>query len=378
MLKLNQIKNNLKNGYVLILSLMIIGVSMALLTTVYNSFFVYQDSIKIFIQKEQAKLLAQSGIEIALAKVSMALEKPNLNKKANNQNQNKTKEMPPDQKWLAQVLPILNQWQSFSFKDKDFEGTIQIYISAENGKINLNQFMNIEKTKTKEIKEVKEQKEQENKDKSKENKENQKSIKEAKKEKAESVLSGFLKDKLKVNISQKVKSTVQNLNRALIDPTEIISEQTKQISSNLFISPKITNKNNYEFMDLFTVFTESFKLNPWVLSKSTSTILGFKPLVDKESKDKIKEIIKNFKPKLNLEKDFDSIFKKVYGKDFKSLGKLKEAFMTEFEVDSLSVVCYAQVENIEAAIYAILEKEGDSKDYSKNSYIFNIKRIYWI
>lgn len=390
-----------KSGYVLILVLMVIGLSMALIATVYSRFFVYQDTIRYFIDREQTKLLVRSGPEIALAQVSLPIEKKKDKQEANNQDANKEnsdksrnqkeKKLSPEKQWLMKVLPVLNQWQTFTFteKDSEFDGTLSIYISAENGKVNLNEFVDTRKdtveSTTEKVVNQKDNKDQ-GEDKANEQGSTDKKVQESKRsEKVESKLTTILQSKLNANIDQKVKEVSRRLKRALIGPSEILSDNLGKLANNLFVSPQgntLSDKESdqkYNFMDLFTVFKESFKLNPWVLSKSSANLLGFKPLiVGKDSAINIKDIVDKFKLKLNLEKDFDVIFQKLYGKNFKSLGEISNILSSEFEIDALSVTCYAQIGNAKQGIYAILERDKSPKGYSENSFIFNIKRLYWI
>ena len=134
---------------------MLIAVAMVLITSIYQKGSIFVPFISTMMQREQAKMLALSGVQVAMSQLATASEAKDEKKKDT--------ETPPaartmlrsgsapavgqEKTFLAHLLPILNQWQTFKLK-KDIDGVdgqIMIAVASEDGKINLNNLYDFSK-----------------------------------------------------------------------------------------------------------------------------------------------------------------------------------------------------------------------------------------
>ncbi len=406
---------NSKPGYVLVLTLMIISVSLILITTVYQRYFSYQSAIGSLYNREQAKMLALGGVQVGLAQLAL------VNKKAgdqNNESQNGSnikqnisgdntqinsqdesfsqdqltdQKESPEQKWLTQVLPLINRWQTIELSDDitGVDGTLKLYIASEEGKINLNQFV-VASSEGLDNKNAQEQSSQATTEKDPSSNEDKKSLNDQdgsleenidkkradQKLNSKGAINKIVMDKFQVNIESLVNNLYKKLGRYLIDPTELVTEKLPEsITKNIFFNYPTDSQNSddYYFMDIFTTFSKSYNLNPWLLSASTLKILGFSV----PAGDSIKKIVKSFKSEINLEKDFISIFGPVYGIKNNENTQLI-IFNNKFEVEAFSIVSYATCNNARVGVCAIVERITQDPSYSKESFAFRIKRLYWL
>jgi type II secretory pathway component PulK len=132
-----------KPGYIIMLTLLIIAAAVALISAVVSQAFSYQRQARLVREKAQARMLILSSLELASSKLSHVIEKEKEEKKKAEEPEAQKKEaLDPLQKWLLEVLPVLNRWQKFEFKEEtdELEGSVSLYITSEDGKINLRSF----------------------------------------------------------------------------------------------------------------------------------------------------------------------------------------------------------------------------------------------
>src|SRR5437016_4133977 len=134
---------NRKNGYILIVTMLIVAAA----TAVVGGLIYRASSAVPFgrfaITQTHAEFLARSGISVAQALLSVEPEKKKTTVKYDNQKNAKKKPSDTELKRLfEQFLPFLNQWTTFVLKKPidGFDGIIEMYLTCEDGKINLNTY----------------------------------------------------------------------------------------------------------------------------------------------------------------------------------------------------------------------------------------------
>ncbi len=74
-------KNNHQSGFVIPLTLMLIAVAMVLITSIYQKGSIFVPFISTMMQREQAKMLALSGVQVAMSQLATASEAKDEKKK---------------------------------------------------------------------------------------------------------------------------------------------------------------------------------------------------------------------------------------------------------------------------------------------------------
>lgn len=346
-------------GYVLILVFFVISLCTAIVIDVIQRSMIYQNKVYFALEREKARLLALSGIQIALSQVSFIQKEKKENQITdevkNNVNQ---KDKSLEKKWFDKLLPIINKWQKFDIKEKS-EGIIQLYITSEQGKIDLNYLTQSLTQKKDEI-------------------QKEKSKNESEKKTFTMLLNEYFQKELKINLIQSLKEIEKKLGKKIDDPSEfLILPEFKKIKDDIFVplSLKKSEKKLY-LMDLFTLLNSSGRLNPWFLSNSVAHLLGFQT-PEKINIDTLKE---QFKPSIDWSKEWDKILAPIYGKNFESIEQgIKDMFASQFELTSFSIICYATVGSATQRLYALLvkDKENNKSNDQSQSVIFKIARLYW-
>ncbi len=240
---------NKQHGFVLVMALFIISLGSVLVTSLLQRAIAFDRLHRVLVKQQQARLLALNGIEIARAQLSNPLE---IDKKNVDQN----------------LVPFLYNGLEQTFKlitEKDgIDGEIKLYITCEEGKINLNRAYDFQQKQF-----VKLDKEQD----------------------AQTVLALGDKDiqqKFSLeNFAQSIGQLFQKRGKPLEDITEIV---TPKFSGDIFYVINSEDKEHKALTDLFTVASSEFKIQPLYISSSLAQLLQ----LEKQSLDKKQrlEIIK--------------------------------------------------------------------------------------
>ncbi|MCL4361676.1 hypothetical protein M1446_04970 [Candidatus Dependentiae bacterium] len=325
-----------KNGYVLILALIILSLCTAIITSVLNRSVSHRNFAKIFNERERTKLLALSGIEIAINQITFKKEeeekKPNPNA------------------LLINLLPIINTWQTFNFEqEQGLEGKLQLYIACEQGKIDIGQLYDFAKKQYKQ------------------------NPTDAKK------LLQFLDEQLK-KITQKsffetFDKFIKNTKKPLFEITELAEiEGFKDLYNNLFFSPE--QDQSIKLYDLFTVDNGNFGMNPWMLSNSLLNVLGRKNKPTDTAKNELVEKLKTVKLSGDLTKDWNQYLLPLHGIDWNTVNSdFKKIMNLNILPKTFSVFCIATIGSVSQKIFAILAQDNIAQG---DQLALRIKRIYWI
>jgi len=332
-----------KPGYVLILAIMIIAVMTLLVTAIVNQTVVFGRLVKTLSDREQAQMLALSGINIAIAQLS-------------NDNQQKTKEQKgpaTTNSQLEKFWPLMNRWQTFAFTDEidGINGSSLLYIASESGKINFNMLYDFK---------------------------NKKFVK-------NDTIDGFaiINSAMKhLMLADKDKNRLAELlttrDNPLVDVTELLTGgQDNVLLKHLF--PVESEKGVLSFFDIFTVETASASLQPWFLSKSIATIYGlnFDKEMDKESVNTILKSVGSIPAHISWQQHWDPLFSSVYGKQYSALNpEFRQLFAPRFETSTFSVVSCGKFGDVLVRVYAILIQKPQTNETSGAEYY--VKKLYWI
>ncbi len=360
-----------QNGFIIPLVLMLISIAIVLVTSIYQKGSIFVPFMGIVTQRAQAKLLAISGVQVAMSQLARSSDfaKATSGKQVEGAKEGeKIKALSPEQEaknLLTQLLPTLNQWQEYSLK-KDIDGvdgTIKIALSCEEGKLNLNHMYDFVRGRFR----------------------------------GEGQSSGDWK-KLMQFISKRIQKSMgisadlfesfekffKHRQYKVNDATELLTQDGfKQFARTIFYEPPIKKKDSERplyLLDVFTVYGNG-KLQPWFLSDSVRGLLEMKRVGltdEKKKKEMIQELVKKFKPNMNIAQDWNTLFQPLYGIEFKRLFKGIEAFFeSSFDPKIFSVVSYGVFGEVTQRVYAILERMRHV-DKDKTWYDVKIRKFYWI
>ncbi len=356
-------KNN-REGFILILTLILTSLMIIIATQVYEqatSYFVFS---KMAVDREKAKALALGGIQLAISQLEIEESDEEAPAKANEKKQKQS----PESQLLGRLLPVLNRWQTYELTEAhdEIDGTLQLCIMCEDGKLNLNKVYDFEKKKF---------------------------VGEGQADGDMRVITERLLKNVTTTLGVKnafelVAQFLKKQAGPLEDITQLllIKELSTLTRRSLFYEPPTETQQDKPkerpayLMDLFTVWTPDFTVEPWLLSDSVRALFGLKrvtPEDPKKLRDQTKEFIKKFKPSTNWQQDWNALLKPLYGQEFTSLPKgAKLLFRSKFEPTTFSVLSYGKIGAITQRLYAILVKQPAKQKEEGTS--FAVKKLYWL
>lgn len=363
-----------KQGFILILSLMVIALAVTLVTYIFHVGSVQMPFSRIMIDREKAKLLALSGIHIAQAKLSQEVPIPKKeetsHKQAAQQQQvqkNKAQEEPPElqaaKKLLQEIVPTLNRWQTFVLKEEidGIDGTIKLCMGSEEGKLDLNALYDFEKHVFKGDK--------------------------TKQELIKQLLQSFFKRIEKEELYSEFEKFLKARQYRFDDITELLRiPGFVAFKDSLFYPGPLKqkeekNKTPVYLTDVFTVWSGKQTVEPWLLSHSMCGLVGVKQttMQDIESRKKaVEQAVKEFKLAMQWPADWKKYLAPLYQTEFNALiTNSNLIFSTQFEPTIFSVLSYGIVGEVTQKVYAILERTEEKND-KKLGYNVTIKKLYWL
>jgi len=379
------------------------------------------------LDKERAKILALSGLEIA--KVQLAIvqkSEDTLREDAKAPPQGDRGGAGLSELWtekeakefIKNVYPYLNQWQVFKLDNKNFgtDGEIKISIGVEEGKVDLNQIFDFknkkfvgEAKKNHKSKGDKSQKDTGDK-KGKESLDAgdfKKVFDELFKSMGKFVKVKELKKKIENYLTKKqqFEKILKNRQNKLYDLTEFCTiKEFDVFRGKLFYEPAMGSMKKGSVIgkqeptiywtDIFTIWSGLKKISPWFISPSLQRILKFKKLPTAEViKKRVEKIAKKFKKSLSFPKDWKEIFEPLFGVKYDSLPKWVQPLMsTKFEPKVFNVLSSGKVGEVSQKIFAIIERntlrraplarvgtqQGERDEDKKTVVEFDIKKLYWL
>jgi hypothetical protein len=332
--------HNKQPGFILVMALFIISVGSILVTSLLQRAIAFDRLHRVLVKQQQARILALNGIEIARAQLSNPLE---IDKKAVDQN----------------LVPFLytDLEQTFKLTDeKDaIDGAIKLYITCEEGKLNLNKAYDFQEKKF---------------------------IKVDKELDAQTVLAlgdKIIQQKFSLeNFAQSMGQLFQTRAKPLEDITQVI---TPKMSGDIFYDIDSQDKEYVAFTDLFTLATSDFTIQPLYLSSSWAQILQLeKQKLDKKQRLEMIKKLSAGKAPINWATAWKELLAALFKKEYTVLPEsIKKILASKIEVTTFNVISYGTVDNgagmaVTQKVCAYLEK---SQTQQKTT-VYTIKRLYWL
>ena len=365
-----------RSGYVLALAMGFVALVSVLVTGLVHRVIVFHRVQYALVDREQARLLALSGVNIAIAQITDA-QKAGEKKKDEKQNQAQQKQQkqqapvpqaapgakqPQGQPQQAQagvsikdqltkLTVVINRWQTFSLpKEAGVEGSCEIYIASERGKIDLNSIYDFSQRKF-----VKR--------------------------------DGFDGEKICQLVGEKLSSVVKSGSFAellttflkergypLTDISQLVADKRfEKLRDRLFVTPN----GGLALYDLFTVETQQAQIQPWFITSGVGQVLGFKvgKMLDAKIWQKSIEKLPASVGTLIWQQQWDTLVAPVYGKEYAKLtNEVKSMFAQKFESAPFSVVSYGKFGAFTTRVYAIIEEKKSEQGSATG---FGIRKLYW-
>lgn len=336
-----------KPGFILIFCLMMIMFTSFMAIYLADKGATFLPYAQMAIESKQAQVLVQSGIQLGLSQLAA----PKVNKKETKEGAQKKAPSAQDNAidQLMVILPALNNWQTVELhEDRDgVDGTIQWCIMCEQGKIDLNAWYDFDKHQFVQPKEA------------------EAMFKELF-EKIQQITGG--KDMFAA-FTRFMKEREYRLN----DATELLTIPGFAVFKNaLFYEPprEGSGKKQFCLTDIFTVWTGSRSINPWLLSDSLLAILAIaqgQNVADR--KKKVAEWLKPFKLKVQWQTEWDKIIKPLYKKEYAGIPKSLQSLLgSTYEAQVFSILATATVGRVTERVLAVVELNGDQEPTIKKVY----------
>ncbi len=369
---------NRKNpGAIVIVALMMVSVIVMLTEQLMRSVFVGSRFIKTMMDREKAKTLAISGINVVIAQLLPGDDKDKDSKDNDDKKQDPNNAKAAASKRLLKVLlPNLNRWQTCTFTEKSdgIDATLKICIVSEQGKININETFDFEKQ-------------------------------EFKKEYAE-FLSKLVMPAKKIaegEILKALQAFLIKRKKKLHDISELHEIKIFE-GLDIFYKPPVEPQNkkekaepnqNLALQDIFTIWSGNAEMHPLLLSDALCNMLGLRrPHANDEvtMKEKYKQFLDEYRD--DWGSDWDQNWKKVsliYDNKPSNLKNLQPVLAKQFEPTIYSVLSCGKVGNAEQQLLAVIKKVQEKQDVKQQDVTqanaqqnqkpkenFKIIRVYWL
>jgi hypothetical protein len=346
--------NNSSHGFILVLTLIILSIMVIMVTQLFNRGRIHLYFARAMIDREQAKMLALGGVQLAMSQLAIPPEEDKSEGKKDE------KEKPnPDITLLKNVLPFLNVWQEFNLKEEvdGMQGMVKICISSEDGKIDINQIFDFSTKKFL----------------------NEGSPSNDVKKALNTLFSAakrFLNNK---DLFEPFEKFLKQRQYMLRDVTELLTIEEFQnvFKDNVFYDPPASTKKEQRpvyLTDIFTIWSGETTMNSWLLSDSIRALFALKrsESSDRIEQEKSVEQLKNVKSVSgDLKTMWEQNLEKMYAKEFKALPQdLTMLLSNTFHAKTFSVLSYGTVGKITQKVLAIIEAQEPIK--------FIVKKLYWL
>ncbi len=349
-------------GYIMIFTLLVIAASMVIVTYVSHRGQLHTPFVHMVVAREKAKMLALSGVQVAIAQLAKTPEQDTKKEKKEGAAQ-----APDEDKFLLQrLLPIINRWQTFHLDEKydGIDGQISLCLMCEDGKININRVYNFKKEMFRGKKEG------------------------GWKDAMQEICKNIEQSTKLTDLFPAFEKTFKERRFKYNDATELIAKKEFQYFKDFLFyePPQKTNKEKKQqqqiyLTDIFTIWSNSGKIEPWLFSHSLLVLFGLQQVEADDSKKRTEQVegwLKNFKKKANWETDWKTMLQPMYGKELRSLPKHIDSMLSStFDPRFFSVRVHGTVGEVTQQLYAILERVKRSQDKDIVYDIF-VRKLYWL
>jgi len=350
------------HGYILIVTLLMIASMTAIGTYIYLRSTVFLPFMRTVYDREKAKMLALGGLQIAIQQLSQfdapESEQPAASPQTGGQPA-KPKEAGGPPQLFARLMPIINRWQKFPLQKNidGIDGSIQVCLVCEEGKINLNRIYDFDKGQFR----------------------NQGQLKGDWQKLMGLVCKEIEQARGGKELLPALEGFLKNRGYPLYDITELLTIKEFDVFRNhIFYEPeakKTDDKPNIYLTDLFTTFSDKSTIEPRLFSHSMLSILK---LAHNASAEQIATMKQNFKQTVQWPSDWETQLKPLYEKDFQSLFTgLESALSTQFNPQQFSVLVHGTVGAVTQRLLAIVTRNKRARN-GETRYNTAISRIYWL
>lgn len=354
-------RQHTRSGYIMIFALLVIGICMTIAAYIGHRGSAHGPLMSSSVEREKAYFLALSGIEVGRAFLAEPREKKQQKKEEEKDAASSAKA------FLQQILPRLNRWQHYELTDEldGIDGQIDLCLMCEEGKININRVYNFKKEQFR-----------------------------GSKEKGwKDIFMSICQSIEKVNGMSELfplfEKTFKERRSKYNDATELLlKKEFAPFKNHLFYEPPSQNtqqqkskKRPLYLTDIFTVWSSSGKIEPWLLSDSLALILGLPPVTkddEKKREESVQAWVKPFKEKSNWQQDWKTILQPMYGKELQTLPKNIDSMLSDvFDPHFFSIRVHARVGKVVQRVYAILERTRSTTGQNEE-YEVQLRKIYWL
>jgi len=337
---------------------------MALVIYMSNSGRAFTPTARTMVEREKARLLARSGIEIAMSQLSMPdkkeQKKPDEKKSAAPAPEPNEKQ---EETLFSFIVPRINMGQAFTLKRaiEGIQGEIGICVMCEEGKLNLNELYDPEKGEL---------------------------INKSLSKCMDALFERIQKSVGGAELSKALQKFIKDRKMPLDDVTELLKiKEFAGFKDHIFYEPPEKNakkgtKSPLYLTDIFTVWSGKNTLQPWLLSDSIRGLLDLSRAQDstiEERQKVVAEIMKAMPKSLQWPESWNKYLKLLYGKDFATLPKGIELLLdTKFEPKIFSVICYGKVGKTTQKLFAIMERVNTASEKDKQQVNVKLRKLYWI
>lgn len=393
--------NTSYSGFIMILTLFVIALGTLITTIMFNQSGSYIPYMRAVVNRQHAMLTALGGIALVQELLSRPVEiepteePPQPTQQAQQTQQQRSRKPTDEQKMhhlLRMIFPVLNQWQHVELTEKDdgFDGMISIYVTSEDGKINLNKLFDFEKKQF--VGEVTtEQAAEQPKPQAQAPKITLTSKPKDWKQLLTVLFERIEKETKTQNLFKSLETFLKKREFPLNDITELLHIPAFAVFKNTIYpypaDEEITKNKTartYTLTDLFTLYSDSPTIEPWLLSDSMIGVLGLQNVItsaqdEKKQSDVMNEIIKKAKVRSpNWQQSWDTVLKPLYGVEAKALPKqIFDLFNNNFKPRYFSAIIVATIGESTQRLFVILERIEKSQD-TKTVYDVKIRKFSWV
>jgi hypothetical protein len=342
-----------KPGFILVLTVGLMTVMTIIVARMLMDLTSFQRLEAILLDREQAKHVALSGIQLAMAQLLASA--PPAEEKRSEQEEKFQKSVFE----LQKIMQHANRWQKIALTEQNegISGSCTFYIACERGKINPFVWATQAQKAAKQQPFVAL-------DTQKKSLEHMIQI----------ALERQLADRLgSTSVLKRLMELLEKRQEPWDDISELLEDESlKKLGKVLFLTPT----RNWALTDCFSLEHNSFVLQPWALSKSVAILADLTLSNTPPTDDDIKKIGDTVKQARPAKETWDLVLQTLYH----SLPPQEwyGLLSTRFEADIFSVISYGTYRDIIVKLYAIVQRKHEKGPEGSERSFCIIKKLYWI
>jgi hypothetical protein len=347
----------LQSGYIFITTLIMLAMFsfMAIrMTDKVEAFVLYA---RTFIDRQKARQLALSGVQLGMSQLVHGMHQ---------EGEQAEKETEQNQalRLLKNTVPYNGRLQTFALqRARDgVTGRIDICITCENAKIDLNALYDFSKGAF--IGEGAQQGDS--------------------KKIMQELFSRLEEQYQAKNLFAAFEKYMKERKVILDDVTQLLTDpQLRILQEHIIYEPDKKDEKQFTqerkkrvyLTDLFTVWSGTRTIDPWLLTESIRALLGLQPIEDKPMDKAL--LPKTIKSSFDWQQDWNTLLAALYGKQYQDIPEfIRPLFATKFEPHTFSVLSYGKIGRVTQKVLAIVElRLSKQKEVGFDA---SIKKLYWL